>query len=100
MNCHMPLKENEFSSFLPSRYGGLSFGERNELVSGNETQYSDALDELLVAANGGKRLENVTVELPLVLKDLEGILATATTKKAAKVSGKKMSKAREETAQP
>ena len=67
------------------RYGGVSFGERNDLVSGNETSIADALDELLVAANGGKRLENITVTLPLVLRDLEEVLGTAVTRRAAKV---------------
>lgn len=67
------------------RYGGLTFGERNPLVTLNVTEMEELLLRLVVAANG-RTDPGVNVSLPDVLDDLETIVAAAATRSNAKVS--------------
>ena len=69
---------------LLSRYGGLSFGERNALVEANYTTMEAYTKRLLVAANGGADIE-ADVKLPHYLENFEEMLSTMATKHNAKV---------------
>ena len=67
------------------RYGGLSFGEINDLIQVNDSVLGDSIHRILATANGGERA-NVTVSLPNVVRDLEDILELGVTRRNGKVS--------------
>ena len=67
------------------RYGGLSFGEVNDLIQVNDSVLEDSIHRILAAANGRERA-NVTVSLPNVIRDLEDILELGVTRRNGKVS--------------
>ena len=66
------------------RYGGLSFGERSDLVEVNATDIQSVFTRLAVAANGGTDVP-VNITLPKLLQDIEALLGNLVTTRNAKV---------------
>ena len=66
------------------RYGGLSFGEINDLVLVNQSDIEERVRRIVEAANGGKEVGG-SVEIPDVISDLEVLLENLATKRNVKV---------------
>jgi hypothetical protein len=67
------------------RYGGLTFGERNDLLKANDTDVDSVFEELAAAAGGEDVVRNSNVSLPQLLLDLEDLIENLVTKRNAKV---------------
>ena len=74
------------SLFFFRRYGGLSMGEVNRLVTANTSVVNEMLDRLMVAANGGQE-HDIPIDTPVnpFIMDLEKILPESATRDNAKV---------------
>ncbi len=66
------------------RYGGLSFGEINDLILVNQSDIEERVRRIVEAANGGKEVSG-SVEIPDVISDLEVLLENLATKRNVKV---------------
>lgn len=71
--------------FLLYRYGGISFGERNDLVLVNGSEVDSIFQQLAEAANGQDQLQRQNLSLPKLLMDLENLIDNLASKRNAKV---------------